>query len=679
MFWLIFQTAAYFTLAAIFPGSGLIFRHALVQFFLLACLTYPHCRKTGMFFFFQAVFAIYSSLLLGLNTAQIPVTPEMFYQFFSKFWHLRSSIASSINIWFVVASVVIMEAAIVLFILERRTASAPPVRGRRVIQTAAILLYTASVLISAKSSSTELPSGPPRADSVDVIRHADAPREFLSTFLSRVKELPSKRSVILIMVEAMRTKSLPLFGYERDTTPGLTRLAGRSILFKNHNSISPTSLNAMYTLLSGSTPFMRTTGEIPTRTDYAQVANLAQILTQFGYHSSYFIAGGADYGARNRWLAKNGFQQIVDWNDFPAELRIDSWKMSDRALLDRLFQTIETSSEPQFLLTFLLGTHHPYTLRPDHQPNYSAGATKVNSLVMRDRYDDCLHLVDSDLNEFMEKIDSMAPDRRPIVMIVGDHGDTFGKNLGDHLIATMRSNSLYQETLRVPLLIYDGGKPAVVDFPTSHTMIPALILSRLVDGDELFRDRLKDKKYEWLNASDMFLANPFSEHIYGVIEGNLKLIKYYSRRSGIQHELFDLASDPGEKNDLSSSRPEDLKHLGTLIDAASNYFKRINQLPLPNQSDGGQKKVVERLTVSAPKIDGLNLTINGYVEVDTANYNAVKKIHIVWGDGADSRGLFPMSHAYLQPGHYKVEVTAETYAADFKRTVEADIIGADAK
>ncbi|MBU7023339.1 MAG: carboxypeptidase regulatory-like domain-containing protein, partial [Theionarchaea archaeon] len=63
------------------------------------------------------------------------------------------------------------------------------------------------------------------------------------------------------------------------------------------------------------------------------------------------------------------------------------------------------------------------------------------------------------------------------------------------------------------------------------------------------------------------------------------------------------------------------------------------------------------LALSAPKVDGLAVTINGAATPGTSNAS-ITRVHWEWGDDSSGDHWFPASHTYSQAGTYTVTVTA---------------------
>lgn len=74
------------------------------------------------------------------------------------------------------------------------------------------------------------------------------------------------------------------------------------------------------------------------------------------------------------------------------------------------------------------------------------------------------------------------------------------------------------------------------------------------------------------------------------------------------------------------------------------------------------------LTLFAPEIDGLTVTVNGVVLPGTPETSIVR-IHWNWGDGSEDDQWFPATHTYTSEGSYAITVTA--YQSDGLTSIEA--------
>jgi choline-sulfatase len=157
------------------------------------------------------------------------------------------------------------------------------------------------------------------------------------------------------------------------------------------------------------------------------------------------------------------------------------------------------------------------------------------------------------------------------VIVTADHGEAFGEHgLYFHNV------SGYEPLAHVPaILLAPGIKPAVYPGLVSHRDLYATILGAFglvkTDGDiERFgrswlrlRDAPTDPLHQFVvTRTHRFTSGPVAfSPMMAIVEGHHKLVKALDEDR--LYELYDLAGDPREENDLAWSdveRRESLEH-----------------------------------------------------------------------------------------------------------------------
>jgi arylsulfatase A-like enzyme len=64
-----------------------------------------------------------------------------------------------------------------------------------------------------------------------------------------------KPNIVILLFDAWSARNMSLYGYHRDTTPHLTRLAERAIVFHNHYASAPWTIPGTASLLTGTHPW----------------------------------------------------------------------------------------------------------------------------------------------------------------------------------------------------------------------------------------------------------------------------------------------------------------------------------------------------------------------------------------------------------------------------------------
>jgi arylsulfatase A-like enzyme len=175
--------------------------------------------------------------------------------------------------------------------------------------------------------------------------------------------------------------------------------------------------------------------------------------------------------------------------------------------------------------------------------NSAAGAQpRINA------YDNGILQADHSIQELFSKLDAKGYLQNSIVMILGDHGDAFGEHgIFGHTL------SVYQETMHIPLLIYDTDTAARypnLDFATQSDIAPTILgrlgLPKPADwqGVSLISQPPQTFSTYWTDR-----ARPWHAVLY---RSNDRIYKYmYVVRWGSRaEELYELSSDPGEKTNL---------------------------------------------------------------------------------------------------------------------------------
>lgn len=186
----------------------------------------------------------------------------------------------------------------------------------------------------------------------------------------------------------------------------------------------------------------------------------------------------------------------------------------------------------------------------------------------RRRYREEVAYVDREIGKLLDTLRRSGLAERTLVVLTSDHGEGLGDHgLGGHV------EQLYDTLLRVPLLMsYPGRLPAgrVIDEPVSHVDLLPTVLDLLAIPDPAARTgrSLLPLILSTTEPPAPIFAETFRPQaphdLRAVVDRGFKLIR---RLDDDRPELYDLASDPGELNDLAAARPELVERLQALMDA----------------------------------------------------------------------------------------------------------------
>jgi arylsulfatase A-like enzyme len=345
------------------------------------------------------------------------------------------------------------------------------------------------------------------------------------------------RRVVMICVDTLRPDHLGLYGYARQTSPRLDRLAAGAAVFTEARSVAPWTLPSTRAALSGMQPEL-----------WRESLSLPQRLSAAGFTTAAFVA--------NAFLSEpldmhRGFDRHIDHHLASAEEQISA----ARALM------AELGDRDLAVMVHLMDPHLPY-LEPESHRHLWAGEPLLPSRFGRsrlvaqadddtaihryvtDRYDQNIRYVDDSLDALLSELSE-----DDVVVVFSDHGEELWEHGG-----VEHGHSLYDEVLRVPLIIDAPGLPAGrLDAPVSLLDLTPTLLELLgIPADGLQGSSLVPLIRGEPGAAEALMARPqafgrtlYGRTLWGVLAGGTKHIR---ERDGLV--AFALDTDPGEQSRL---------------------------------------------------------------------------------------------------------------------------------
>jgi arylsulfatase A-like enzyme len=314
----------------------------------------------------------------------------------------------------------------------------------------------------------------------------------------QVPAVAARPSFLVVVLDTMRADHTSPYGYERDTTPNLSRLATRGVRFDSAYATGHWSLPSHASLFTG-----LYTSRHGAHSEHLALADryptLAEVLAQHGYQTASFTG--------NPWIGEGtgmsrGFQQNHEsWRSTWLDLMLLAKRVyirlaapdGDKGGSDTVRSLERWLSErdptrPYFVFVNVFEAHAPYQRVPTRFRRLFAPADlslrALESIGMRvhtatqngnplsaedasiglDLLDGAVAAADDVLGEVLELVGE-----EPIVAVMADHGELFGEHsLFGH------SNTLYDPLIRVPLVL--AGK----DLPAGHVVRESVSLADIM-------------------------------------------------------------------------------------------------------------------------------------------------------------------------------------------------------
>jgi len=354
---------------------------------------------------------------------------------------------------------------------------------------------------------------------------------------ARPIDIPGPLSFVVIMVDALRWDHIHAAGYHRETTPNIDRLIDESAVFTRAYSPSSYTHPSVSAIMTSRMPsdlpraFEKKAG-VP-----ADAPTLARELARAGYATGYL----GDYGS----LAANaGFETGF------SDVRVFGDKA--KRVTNQAIRLIKRYDEQRFFLwVTYFAPHAPYRGHPD-LPRFGSAFV--------DHYDQEILHTDREIGRLLAALDKGPLRDRTVIALIADHGEAFGEH-GTY----NHGLDLHEETVRVPFVLRVPGVQArwlrsapvsLLDlYPTLLNLAGVEIPDGAVGHDQtraLVTGEQATDRVVFVESD--YHGHPFSPgYQAAVVSGSNKLIYVDAARA---MRLFDLASDPGELDDLASERPQ---------------------------------------------------------------------------------------------------------------------------
>lgn len=378
---------------------------------------------------------------------------------------------------------------------------------------------------------------------------------------------PEPPDVVVILLDAARPDHMGAYGYHRDTTPAIDRLADEALVFRQIFAQTPYTLASVPTIITGLSFVEHGVLERGQALDDSAVT-LAEAFQANGYGTACFSASPNNSVAVNASQGCDEFHEL--WVGVDRETWLDPFRMS-RLAIERLGR--DEAGKPLFMLLHYVPPHDPYAPAPRFDvftdPEYAGAADGTIQTIERINegelspspadlehivalYDGNLLMADAAVAELLDALGGGGRWDDTIVLVVSDHGEAFFEH------GRMGHNAtLYDEMTHVPFILklparFEPGAVDTDQLGTLEDLLPTLLdaagipLPGEVDGRSLLGNR---------GVTDSVLMQSA-----GVDAGNAlrtlawKMIAGPDAGAGaLNAELYALDRDPDEQTNLIAS------------------------------------------------------------------------------------------------------------------------------
>jgi choline-sulfatase len=358
---------------------------------------------------------------------------------------------------------------------------------------------------------------------------------------------PEARHLILITIDTLRADRVGAYGYARARTPRIDALASRGARFEQAYATAPITLTSHASLMTGRYPPGHGARHNGVTLDPG-VPTLAAALTSAGFSTGAFVGA---FPLDHRFGLNKGFGTYGDRMPRTVDGRPANERPGRDVTAEAVVWLAAHRNERRFLWVHFFEPHAPYG-------NPRSGRS------IADRYDDDVAEADVQVGKIVDVLGADASSS--LIVVASDHGEAFGEH-GE----VSHSLFVYDTTLRVPLIIAGPSiSRRTISGPVSLIDVVPTVL-KLLDVKGLDADGIDLTPA--MNGATVPDRSLYAESFAPLLDFGWAPLRSI-RSQGVKYidapkpELYDVARDPGETQDVSSS---DDARVATLREQVQRY------------------------------------------------------------------------------------------------------------
>jgi len=419
-------------------------------------------------------------------------------------------------------------------------------------------------------------------------------------------------SIMIVSLDTLRADRLGALGSARPLTPLLDGIATEGMVFEQAMSAAPWTLPSHASLFASLLPFDQIRRWDYNREPPLRQTLLAERLREAGYRTAGFTGGGyvsAQCGFGQGFEIYEDHDEVAEGGPGKIAAAALAWVRAVRRV-------------PFFLFVHTYEPHYPY-VHADFANPADAGrlppvvtykeidAIHSGALILSeaerryvtDLYDGDVAHTDRVIGGLLQTLKREGILDRTLVVVLSDHGEELWDREPDH--SPDHGHSLYQELMHVPLLVrWPDRVPAGSRIRTPVSLIdlaPTILALTGLPADPAHQGRSLARTMQTGEEPPpqpiLAEAIEYGPDRFLIREGNIKVVltPYPDRFNLVPIparplEVFDLATDPLERHDLSTHLT---KPVAEMVDVLWRRAKRVLSGPVP--ADEGRPPLPEDL------------------------------------------------------------------------------------
>jgi len=359
-----------------------------------------------------------------------------------------------------------------------------------------------------------------------------------------------KKNIVIIVIDALRSDHLSLYGYHRKTSRFLDSLYASGHLRKIESSFSVAAAS-----FAGINGILRS--KIWANMGYNNFS-LQQLLKDQGYEINFLVSGDHThfYGLKSFYGNNSDFNYYIDGSTTKKYIVND-----DRIIFEGLENIADYHNNPSYLHFHLNSAHDTGNRLDKYKVFRPANANQLTIENYTNRYDNGIIQADDYVKEIFNSLSSKGYLQNSIVVITADHGEALGER-GEfgHV------KNVYTDQILIPILIYDTDSVQYknMTYATSVDIAPTIVdrlgipIPKTWEGNSLYKKKPREFTFHQMGED------------YAIIHTKENFrFKYVYNNTTHKEELFELNSDLYEKNNIIGTRQ--VKYVNSLRNKLSQF------------------------------------------------------------------------------------------------------------
>lgn len=405
------------------------------------------------------------------------------------------------------------------------------------------------------------------------------------------QEIGAQPNVIIIMVDTLRADHTGCYGYEKNTTPNIDKLAEDGEVIEQFYSTSSWTMPAVMSLFTGLYPVNHRTTNYSTRLP-DEIPTIAQILKDNGYSTKGIVSNvtvnsifGFDKGFDS--YDDETYRMVNEMRAVSIESSTDSVEphayitspIITRIAKDWLANREDKS--PFFMYIHYTDPHFSYIPPPPYDkefdnnyigeltgweikdnPDLPDNVTKRDWEHLVALYDGEIKWTDKHIGEFIEQVKAQGLYDNSIIIVLGDHGEEFGEHGG-----IAHGETLYQEAVLVPCIYKGASFSKQSSFRATGSIVDlAPTILEQTGCPKAVSDGVSLTDLKPAENALLLETRVFGKKSALIKEG----FKYITDDSSNIVEIYNLKTDSEEKNNLINKVPNGLGDAVKILEGLYN-------------------------------------------------------------------------------------------------------------